>query len=901
MPTFSTTISPTAQSSENGDCEIVIRFATSGVVDPSTHSLIVRVKDVSDKGSSSQDTTFLISKILSDHADEAKTTATLPITLQSLGSTYVVTVHELNKNQYKTPIGTTTYSSNTHPDPAVVSIESTGSHTSTTTNGVTGVNSNGIRARVTFGKASGGSDLANARVIVYYTSSTDSSSKSQQNVSPYVISAEELIEGSCVVEVDQIVGAAPDSIHMVIVEVENSNGWDSKPSNTATVSNSVRTPIPNAPITSIKSGGNKSAVLRFSEDVLPSSTYNFSSASGKKLHVLIREAGTASWSTSDVINKNIEVNSSLDATITKINGVDLTAYKTYEVTVVASDSILLPSSNVPVTIATGKPASQSSISISSKTVLKFVPFEYSTVDAAITSSTFALAVAPAKGLVASALTATPPVWNAPSGSSLLYFLGVEGSKDGSTFSQLKKPTLTNSITGNSVPLSNLTVSGDDLSNYKSFTVALQSVYKLSATVAAFCKELKELGAALPDNVYTDADSKIIYQMIGAKAFGRQFAEPLSTADLPKPTLQPYMIGSSATRNIMMQLGVSQSELASRNLTPYSVSYQVVKAGNDFQESKLLFLKDNVSSPGDAVTTLEILANNNDLADFQLLHIMTGATGSTKADLDDKTVYSVRAKLSYLQSDIQNVNVGDFCDSVTFTTEEGLPTFSAHNAIASVDDSEDNPIGKVLVNLTFPDAAPAGYAYIPAGLGVSTLYGPNGDVMDSYTYVSSSTSAAFPFLADRIKNYTFNILTGLIYGKAYTVVSSINYKSTTNSKIYVSSLSKSTVTFVEPSTVVSIIVTTPPHSPANSVTSLTTKAIDKFKVAVAVNNPDNVSFVKVHVNNMGTFDQVATRVPGTNVFKTVELTKIAQDYKNAPVVAYVQSLVGKNHVSYLLLG
>ena len=426
------------------------------------------------------------------------------------------------------------------------------------------------------------------------------------------------------------------------------------------------------------------------------------------------------------------------------------------------------------------------------------------------------------------------------------------------------------------------------------------MHKLSATVAAFCKEL-ESRAAIPENVYIDADSKIMYQKIGAKASGRQFAEPLSTADLPKPTLQPYMIGSSATRIMMMQLRVSASELASRKLTPHSVSYQIVKAGNDFQESKLLYLKDNLSSPN-AVTTLEILATNGDLVDFQQLHVMTGPTGSTRADLDDNTVYSVRAKISFHESDIQNVNVGDFCDPVTFTTEEGLTSFSAHNAIASVDDSEDNAIGKVLVNLTFPDAAPAGYAYIPAGLGVSTLYSPNGDVIDSYTYVSSSTTSAFPsFLADRIKNYTFNILLGLVYGKAYTVVSSINYKSTTNSKTYVSSLSKSTVTFVEPSTVANITVTIPPHSPTNSVTSLTTKSVDRFKVNVQVKNPDNVSVVKVYVNNVGMFEQVATRVPGTDLFKTMELTKTAQDYKNTPVFVHVQSSVGnKNNVKYLLL-
>ena len=889
MPTFSTTISPTAHPSENGDCDILIKFAVTGVVDPSTQSVTVRVKDVSDKGSSSQDTTFLMSKILSDYADEAKITAILPVKLPKLGSTYVMTVLEVSKSQDRTLAGTTTYRSNTNPDSPVVSIESTGSHTSTTNNGVVGVNSNGIKLRVNFGTASGGSELAKVRVTAYFTSSIDSSSKSQQNVSAYIISAEELIDGFCVVEVDAIVGAAPDSIHMISAEVENYIGWDSPPSNTATVSNSVRTAIPSAPITSIASGGNKSAVLKFSQDVLPSSTYNYSFASGKKLHVLAREAGTASWSSSDLININIEVNSSLDATITKINGVDLTAYKIYEVTVVASDSILLPSSNVAVTIGTGKPASQSSIT----TVVKFVAFEHSTVDAAITSSTFALAVAPAKGLVATGLAANAPVWSAPNGSSLMYFLGVEGSKDGSTFNQLKKPTLTNSITGNSVPLSSLNVSGADLSNYKSFAVALQSVYKLTATVAAFCKEL---GAALPDNVYIDADSKIIYQKIGAKASGRQFAEPLSTADLPKPTLQPYMIGNSATRNIMLQLRVSASELAARNLTPYSVSYQLVKAGNDFQESKLLYLKDNLTSPGDAVTTLEIFAINGDLPDFQPLYVMLAATGP-RAPLDDNTVYSVRAKLSYLQPDIQNPNVGDFCDPVTFTTEEGLTTFSAHNATASVDDGGVS--GNVLVNLTFPDTPPTGYAYIPNGLGVSTLYNPNGEVLDSYTYVSSSTTSAFPFLADRTKNYTFK-LQGLVYGKAYTVASSIYYKSTTNSKTYVSSLSKSTVTFVEPSTVASITVTIPPHLPANSVTSLTTKSMDKFKVTVQVTNPDNVNFVKVHVYNTGAFDQVATRVPGTDLFKTMELTKTAQDYKGTPVFVYVQGIIGKSNVSYITL-
>jgi hypothetical protein len=357
-----------------------------------------------------------------------------------------------------------------------------------------------------------------------------------------------------------------------------------------------------------------------------------------------------------------------------------------------------------------------------------------------------------------------------------------------------------------------------------------------------------------------------------------------------------MIGSGTTRNIMMQLNVSASELASRNLTPYSVLYQLVK-GTDFQDSNqdsnLLFLKENSSLGGGAGTTLEIIATNGDLPDFQALYVVTGPTGITRADLDDNMVYSVRAKLSYLQDGFQYINVGEYCDPVAFTTEAGLPTFSAHSAVASVDDGGGSVVGNVQVNLTFPDAAPAGYAYIPAGLGVSTIYNPNGEVIDSYTYVSSTS-------ADRVKSYTFNILQGLVYGKAYTVASSIYYKSTTNSKTYVSSLSKSTVTFIEPSTVAKITVTVPPHSQSNSVTSLTTKAIEKFKVTVQVKNPENVSFVTVHVYNTGRYDQVANRVGNTDTFITAELTKTAQDYKGAPVFVYVEGKVGKSNVSYLLL-
>jgi hypothetical protein len=880
VTTFSTTVSPTAQSSENGDCEVVVMFLSPNVVDQSTQSVTVRVKNVSDKASPPQDVQFSISQIMTDLVDNSKTKAVLPIRLDSLGSSYFFTLLETSKLQEKIMLGTANFQSNTYPDPPQISVESSGIH-----NGdVTGVTSTGIKVRAKFGTANGGSSLRKARATVYITN-PDSSSRSQQNSVHYTITDEDIIAGFCIVEVDTISGAAADSIHMIILELENSVGFDSQASNTAIVSNSVRTLIPSEPIFSIASGGNKSAVLTFSKDVLPGSTYNYSTASNNKLSVLIREVGTTQWSTTNLINKHIENDSSLDYTINKINEVDLTPYKIYEVTAVASSSIIPPSSNVAVTIADRKHVSQSSTT----NVLKFVSFEYCTVDAAITSSTYALA-APEAGLIASAITAVSPVWNAPLGSSILYLWSVEGSKDGSTFTQLNKPTLTTSISG---PLSNLSVSADDLSKFKSFRVSVRSLYKLSATVAAY---VKDLGAATPNNVYIDGDSKIVFQTIGAVAYGRQFAEPLSKADLPKPTLVPYMIGSGATRNIMMQLNVSASELASRKLTPYSVLYQLVKGG-DFQESKLLFLKENLSSGG-AVTTLEIIATNGDLPDFQALYVMNSASG-TRADLDDNTVYSVRAKLSYLQDDIQNVNVGEYCDPVAFTTEEGLPTFSSHNATASVDDGGDSVVGNVLVNLTFPNAAPAGYAYIPAGLGVSTIYNPNGEVIDSYTYVSSSTSAAFPILNDRIKSYTFNILQGLVYGKAYTVASSIYYKS--NSKTYVSSLSKSTVTFIEPSTVASITVTVPPHVPgANTVTSLTTKSIDKFKVTVQVKNPDNVSFVTVHVYNTGRYDQVANRVTGTDKFITAELTKTAQDYKSAPVFVYVEGKVGKSNISYLLL-
>jgi len=883
MVTFSTSTPPTAQSSENGDCEIVIIFATPGGFDLTTSSVIVRVKDVSDKESSSVDTIFTMSKILSDYADEDKTRAVLPIDLRLLGSSYVVTAHELSKNQNKTLIGTTTYRSITNPDAPQITVESSGTH-----NGdITGVMSTGIKVRTNFGQANGGSSLSKARVTTYITNA-DSSSRSQQNLVAYTITDDDINAGFCIVEVDTISGAAADSIHMIVVELENSVGFDSQASNTATVSNSVRTLIPSEPIFSIASGGNKSAVLTFSKDVLPGSTYNYSTASNNKLSVLIRPVGTTQWSTTNLINKHIEKDSSLDYVINKINDVDLTPYIIYEVTAVASSSIIPPSSNVAVTIAT-KHISQSSTT----KALKFVSFEYSTVDAVITSSTYALAGPPAAGLIASAITAASPVWNAPLGSSILYLWSVEGSKDGLTFTQLNKPTLTTSISGNSVPLSNLSVSVEDLSNFKSFRVSVRSLYKFSATVAAY---VKDLGAATPNNVYVyiDGNSKILFQSIGAMAYGKQFAEPLSKADLPKPTLVPYMIGSGTSRNIMMQLNVSASELASRKLTPYSVSYQLVK-GTDFQESKLLFLKENVSSLEGAGTTLDIIATNGDLPDFQALYVMTGPTGTTKADLDDNMVYSVRAKLNYLQDGFQYINVGEYCDPVAFTTEAGLPTFSAHSAVASVDDGGGSVVGNVQVNLTFPNAAPAGYAYIPAGLGVSTLYNPNGEVIDSYTYVSSE---AFP-LNDRIKSYTFNILQGVVYGKAYTVASSIYYKS--NSKTYVSSLSKSTVTFIEPSTVASIIVTVPPHVPgANTVTSLTTKSIDKFKVTVQVKNPENVSFVTVHVYNTGRYDQVANRVGNTDKFITAELTKTAQDYKGAPVFVYVEGKVGKSNISYLLL-